>query len=85
MFDLLDKLRKKPRAEKKAISLIVSASITGIIFFVWLSTFWISPASIESKGQVILSDITPFASIKDNVAGVYSSLVKMFGIGQKDN
>jgi NADH:ubiquinone oxidoreductase subunit 6 (subunit J) len=82
MFDFLDKLRKKPVAEKKMIALTISASITAIIFFVWISSFWIKPSAPESNGKPILSDITPLSSIKDNVAGVYSNFVKLLGVGK---
>ncbi|MBM2818156.1 MAG: hypothetical protein HW401_746 [Parcubacteria group bacterium] len=81
MFDLIDKLRKKPEAEKKIIALTISASITAIIFFIWISSFWIKPSASESNGKPILSSITPLTSIKDNVAGVYANFVKLLGIG----
>lgn len=84
MFNLIDKLRKKPLAERKMIALTVSASITAIIFFVWISTFWIKPSLPESNsnGKPVLSSITPLATIKDNVAGVYSNFVKLLGVGK---
>lgn len=83
MFNLIDKLRKKSRAERKMLALTISASITAIIFFVWISTFWIKPFSPESSDKPSLSDITPLSSIKDNVAGVYSNFTKLLSIGQK--
>ena len=82
MFDLIDKLRKKPEAEKKIIALTISASITAIIFFIWISSFWIKPSASESNGKPILSSITPLTSIKDNVAGVYANFAKLLGIGK---
>lgn len=81
MFDLIDKLRKKSLAERKTIALAVSATITAIIFFVWISTFWINPSSSESNDKPDLSSITPLSSIKDNVATVYSNFVKLLGVG----
>ena len=84
MFNL-DELRKKSPAAKKMIALTISASITGIIFFVWLSTFWLSPASDEPKKDSFADIATPIASIKENIAGVYSSFVKLIGVsGNKD-
>mgnify|MGYP001560006670 FL=1 len=65
------------------IALTVSASITGIIFFVWISTFWLSSASNEPKKDSFSEIITPLASIKENIAGAYSSFVKIIGVGQK--
>ena len=82
MFDFLDKLRKNPVAERKMISLIISASITAIIFFVWISSFWLNPSTTDSKGKPALSSITPLASIKDNVAGVYANFAKLLGVGK---
>ena len=82
MFDFIDKLRKKPEAEKKIIALTISASITAIIFFIWISSFWIKPSASESNGKPILSSITPLTSIKDNVAGVYANFAKLLGIGK---
>ena len=82
MFDFLDKLRKKSEAEKKMIALTISASITAIIFFIWISSFWINLSTSESNSKPILSDITPLSSIKDNVVGVYSNFVKLLGMGK---
>lgn len=82
MFDFIDKLRKKSLAERKMIALTISTSITAIIFFVWISTFWIKSSSSESNDKLILSSITPLASIKDNVAGVYSNFAKLLWVGK---
>ncbi|MDE1988594.1 MAG: hypothetical protein KGI39_02745 [Patescibacteria group bacterium] len=83
MFDFIDKLRKKPVAERKMMALTISASITAIIFFVWLSAFWIKPLSPESNSNPILSSITPLATIKDNVVGIYSNVLKLLNVEQK--
>ena len=64
------------------IALTISASITAIIFFVWISSFWINLSTSESNSKPILSDITPLSSIKDNVVGVYSNFVKLLGMGK---
>lgn len=82
MFDFIDKLRKKSLAERKTIALTVSASITAIIFFVWISTFWIKPFPSEPNGKAGLSSITPLSSIKDNVAAVYSNFAKLLLVGK---
>jgi uncharacterized membrane protein len=37
MFEKLEKLREKPEAYKMRIAFIISVSIAGIIFLVWLS------------------------------------------------
>lgn len=81
MFNL-DELRKKSPATKKMIAVTVSASITGIIFFVWLSTFWLSPASDESKKDSFADIAAPLASVKENIAGIYSNFVKVIGVEQ---
>ena len=77
MFNLIDKLRKKSEAERKMIALTISASITTIIFLVWISTFLIKPSSSEPNDKPVISSVTPIATIKDNVAGVYSNFVKL--------
>lgn len=82
MFNL-DELRKKSPATKKMIALTISASITGIIFFVWLSTFWLTPSLKNKPKKDSFTDIvTPLVSIKENIAEVYSSFVKIIGVGQ---
>lgn len=83
MFDFIDKLRKKSPATKNMIALTISASITGIIFFVWLSSFWLNSASTNSKKDSFSEVITPLASIKENMAEVYSSFEKLLNIGKK--
>ncbi len=82
MFDFIDKLRKKPLAERKMIALIVSASITAIIFFVWISTFWIKPFSSDSKEKPALSGLTPLSSIKSSALDAYSNFAKFWNIGK---
>ena len=82
MFNLIDKLRKKTVAERKMIALTISASITAIIFFVWISTFWIKPSSSDSKGRPALSGITPLSSIKGSVIEVYSNFAEFLNIGK---
>ncbi|MBU6430760.1 MAG: hypothetical protein KGJ58_01830 [Patescibacteria group bacterium] len=83
MFDFIDELRKKSPAKKKMIALTVSASITGVIFFVWISTFWLTPASNEPKKDSFADIAAPISSIKENIAEAYSSFVKIIGAGQK--
>lgn len=82
MFDFIDKLRKKSPATKKMIALTVSASVTGIIFFFWLSSFWFSSTLNDSKKDSFSEIITPLASVKENLAEVYSSFEKLLNIGK---
>ena len=84
MFNLIDKLRKKSEAERKMIALTISASITTIIFLVWISTFLIKPSSSEPNDKPVISSVTPIATIKDNVAGVYSNFVKLLDFRKSD-
>ncbi len=39
MFIFLEKLRKKSEAERKTFVYLASFTITGIIFFMWISAF----------------------------------------------
>lgn len=40
MFIFLENLRKKSEAERKALAYFTSFTITGIIFLMWISTFF---------------------------------------------
>lgn len=79
MFNTIDKLRKKSSAEKKMIALTISASITGIIFFIWISSFWLLPVSSGSDSKSKLSSLTPFSAIKDSVEVMYLNASKIIG------
>lgn len=39
MFEVLDRVREKPKGERQAIALGVSVVITGVIFIVWAVSF----------------------------------------------
>ena len=40
MFDTIEKLRQKPDSTKKKIAFLISFSVVGIIFVIWLSVIY---------------------------------------------
>lgn len=50
MFNALDRVRKKPRIERRAIAFSIAAVITGVIFIVWIISFF---ASIQNDQKTI--------------------------------
>src|SRR3989338_6638030 len=56
MFDKLEKLRKESENYRRRVALIISASIVGIIFLVWLSVLSVRfSASVLLFPQMILN------------------------------
>ena len=82
MFNYLDKLRKNLRRRENDRFDCFRLNNRHHLF-VWISTFWLSSASNEPKKDSFSEIITPLASIKENIAGAYSSFVKIIGVGQK--
>jgi len=57
MFDKLERLRKKPETHRRRIAFIISASIVGIIFLVWLSVLSVRfSASVQNTASAENSD-----------------------------
>ena len=53
MFDKLEKLRKESENYRRRVALIISASIVGIIFLVWLSVLSVRfSASVQNVASV---------------------------------
>jgi len=49
MFDVLDRVREKPRAQRQAIALSVAAVVTGVVFILWIVSFF---ASIQGEQKI---------------------------------
>lgn len=69
MFDKIDKLRKKPESYRKKIAFIISASITGIIFLIWLSTLGVRFNDIGGEIST-QEEKSMLAEVKEGFAGI---------------
>jgi len=66
IFQFIEKLQKKPEAERKKILLIAVFTIMAVIVAVWLTTFKLEFA--DANGKNIIS---PFDSIKQDFKDFY--------------
>lgn len=69
MFDKINKLRKKPESYRKKIAFIISASITGIIFLIWLSTLGVRFNDIGGEIST-QEEKSMLAEVKEGFAGI---------------
>ncbi len=73
MIQHIHKLRARPNHEKKRIAFVVSAGITAIIFVFWIASFNPSTGASDNNSGVA-NVVSPFESIKNNVASAYDSV-----------
>jgi hypothetical protein len=66
-FDYFEKLRQKPRAERKRIATLFAMSITLAILFAWLPFFFYR---LESFGEVQKSESSITATFLDSLRDV---------------
>ncbi len=70
MFEYLEKLRAKPPKAKKRIAFLVSFSLAGIIFILWLSVIYPDfrqrQSQIESAGNSDPSPLSHFGEVFSN-------------------
>ncbi len=53
MFDTLNRIRGRSRAQRQVIAFSIAAIITGVIFVLWLVSFF---ASIQQNGQKTITE-----------------------------
>lgn len=89
--EFLEKLHKKPVHVRRTILLISTASITGIIFIIWLTSWSVLFNPPKSDTASTLNIATPVFLIKDNWQGFrdsfsnsFSGLKKQLKIGNGD-
>ena len=80
MFNLLEKLRQKPAHIKKQVAFLVSFSVAGVIFVVWLSVIYPDFRERQSKEQKISSvEPSPVSSFGQTLTAGISSIKEQFG------
>lgn len=57
MFDILDRIREKPRKQRQAIAFSIAAAVTGVIFILWAVSFF---ASIQDNQKIETSSESAF-------------------------
>ncbi|MES2087485.1 MAG: hypothetical protein V4467_00675 [Patescibacteria group bacterium] len=75
MFDYIEQLRKKPLAYRKRFLLIVTTSITGLIFLIWVSTF---NFSFDQPVQSLEEEQSgPISEIASNISSFFTVIKKL--------
>ena len=79
MFQLIDKLRKKPDSTKKQIAFLVALFVAGIIFVIWLSVIYPDWRKEEIKESNIAKiEPSPLSSFGSNFANGLTSIKEQF-------
>ncbi|MEN9649641.1 MAG: hypothetical protein RL094_608 [Candidatus Parcubacteria bacterium] len=68
----LNNLRKKPDSYKRAFAFVLSGSISGVVFIVWVISFMYSATSGEIAKENSNKTISPFKVITDQFGSVIS-------------
>lgn len=74
MFDLIEKLRRKPDAEKRRITIGVSAGITFVIFLIWVFVTIHNISALGSNVDESADTPSPFAQIGSSFSKVFDSI-----------
>jgi len=78
LLDYLDKLRDKPEAHRLRIALTTAAVITGVIFFVWLTTLPVRFSEPEHTAGMQEKDVSPFATLLEQLETATKSAYQQF-------
>lgn len=75
MLNFVERLRQKPKAVRAQIVFVSAATITGIIFFIWLSVISvqfgsIAPLEVERR-EVQSDDRTSFSDIQEDISALF--------------
>jgi len=91
MFDQLDRIREKPRKERQAIAVSIAALITGVIFTLWVVSFFASlgQSQKEYKEEIGISPesisnfdtfITSFQEARDSIGEEVGEAREQFNV-----
>lgn len=77
MLNTIEKIREKPEAHRKRIVFLISTTIAGIIFIVWLS---VVGARFNNQEEVVKEDKGPslVAGVKEGFSEVFESGKEQF-------
>lgn len=76
MFDLFNRVRERPHNERQVIALSIAAVITGIIFVLWIISFF---ASIRGEQRIV----TPSSDTSAESAFSFDTLLNSFQEARK--
>lgn len=80
LISYIEKLRTKPEAERKKISITVAFAVTGVIFAIWAFTI-ISSVSQKTSTEVITKpsdSISVYGELKDRWSALVDSVSDLF-------
>ena len=78
LFDYLDELRAKPESHRLRIAISSAAVITGVIFFVWITTLAVR---FSTSGEVTGAperNSSPFKTLQEQLGAVTESAYSQF-------
>jgi len=81
VFTLINKLKTRPEAYRKKVSLILSLTVTAIIVVVWASTFGAGFTGVyneEAEVNNVAATATPFTTFKDDILRIKDGFVGVF-------
>jgi hypothetical protein len=79
MFDLLEKIRQKPERTRKQIAFLISLSVSGLIFVVWLSVIYPSwRFSKEKEEKIVTSEPSPISTVASTFYSTVNALGEQF-------
>jgi hypothetical protein len=69
MFDLIDSIREKPRAQKRTIAVGVATLITGVIFIFWFISFLTSIKNNDTTNSAVIGsgNISGLKALTDSI------------------
>ena len=78
MFDVLNRVREKSQSQRRAIALSAAAIITGVIFIIWMISFF---ASIQNEQKLVDSpkDAFEFSSFVNSFQEAGTIIKKEIG------
>lgn len=74
MLDYIEQLKKKPLSYRKKVLVIVTTTVTGIIFLVWASTF---NFSFNTSTAEIENQLSPINEIATNASSFFTTVKKL--------
>jgi amino acid permease len=74
VFQLIEKLRKKPEAARNRIAILTAAAITVIIFLVWLSVLGVRVDNTEENTANAGDSASPISILGDNIADIIENV-----------
>lgn len=81
-FGFIEKLRKKPEQDRRAISLVGASVMFGLVFFVWLTTFQLGSEKV--KNEEVYDELSPVSSLKSMSSRFFDDIKEGLGSNEDD-